>query len=184
MGDVGRCQGVPSREKTHSSLPKACSVLHCLFLQRLFILPFPLLTLHGAHPLPQLAVLLLCDSLCANVTVTRPLCECDSDTAACLFFVPPNPSQPTPGKSRIPNQEGGSAEGTRFLQGWMVRKSLLSGFEVVLRRFLPKICCLPQQLWEQDGERRIRPFPLSGLVLRGWAIPETCPQRESCNPAF
>lgn len=112
----------------------------CLKHVRCFIVCFcndflsflSLLMLHGAHPLPQLAVLLLCDSLCANVTVTRPLCECDSDTAACLFFVPPNPSQPAPGKSRIPNQEGGSAEGTRFLQGWMVRKSLLSGFEVVL----------------------------------------------------
>lgn len=40
-GMWGDAKVYPRGRKTHSSLPKACSVLNCLFLQRLFILPFP-----------------------------------------------------------------------------------------------------------------------------------------------
>lgn len=40
-GEMPRCPRVPWRKKTHSTLPKACLVLNCLFLQGVFILFSP-----------------------------------------------------------------------------------------------------------------------------------------------
>lgn len=65
-----------------------------------------------------------------------------------------------------PKQEEGPAKGTRFLQGWMVQKSLLSGFEVVVE-VSSQICCFPLHLREQHGEKDlILPLPGQG----GWLL--------------